>query len=218
MTASNTTKRIVWLILESRLRRWVRGALAVGLILVVGLPLADEYRALRTRGTTLSTELTEVYEQLDGLDALKKKKDSLQRELTTLQSGNVTEIELARLRGEIIQLAREAECRIRKVQVGEIEARPWSSGDDLRAAANQGDAKNQQFELASQKLTISAVGSVSGLRKMLNSIQRQPLLLQVKQVNLNPEPENPLSSVLDLEISTYQLRKRVAKPGDVGGS
>jgi hypothetical protein len=127
-------------------------------------------------------------------------------ELSQAEAACVTPQRLTELRGEIVRLARETGCQIRRVNVGEAHQRPWWIEDDPLSTEPPVSAGRPpaRYRLRSQVLSLSLSGRLASVREFLGKLLAMDALLRPQKVVLRPEGEAAETS-LELECLLFDL-------------
>jgi hypothetical protein len=191
--------------------RWlivIGGTFVVGLVLV--LPLVDVYSADRDEKTTLLAELGSAKRVAAELKQFEKRVAEKLAELQVYEARTVDESSLPALRGKLLEIAKETECSIRRLSVGNVMTRPWAPGDDPISPA-EGPKKAESksmFVLEWRPVSISLSGSSTGLRTMLDRIAASKMLMHAKSIEMYPSSPTRQSLTLDMELWYFTLARR----------
>jgi hypothetical protein len=191
--------------------RWlvvIAGTFVVGLVLV--MPLVDVYSADRDEKATLLTELDSAKRVAGGLKQFEKRVAEKLAELQVYEARTVDDGSVPTLRGKLMELAKETQCSIRRLNVGNASSRPWTPGEDPISPV-EGPKKAESksmFVLEWRPVSISLSGSSSGLRTMLERIAASKMLMHAKSIEMYPSSPTRQSLTLDMELWYFTLARR----------
>lgn len=192
---------------ESRYR-WLivtGGTFAVGLVLIV--PLVDVYRAESAEKKALLAEVGAASQISAQLDKYKGRVDERVAELDALEARTVDDGRLPALRDQLVELARQTGCSLRRLNVGETMSRPWYANDtptDQRPDA-KGRESQTNFTLQWRPVSISVSGSVADLRNLLEKIKAENMLVYTKSFEIYPSSVGRKSLTMDMDLWYFTL-------------
>ena len=191
--------------------RWlivIAGTFAVGLVLV--LPLVDAYSAGRDEKETLLAELESASQVAAGLEQFEIRVAEKRAQLEAIESRTVDEDSLATLREQLVDLAKQTGCSIRRLSVGAASSRPWAPGDD--PITPSADAKQKEstakFALEWRPVSVSLSGPSAALRAMLERVAGSGMLMHTKSFEMYPSSPTRQSLTLDMELWYFTLVRR----------
>jgi hypothetical protein len=191
--------------------RWLivtAGTFVVGLVLV--MPLVDVYSADRDEKATLLTELDSAKRVAGELKQFEKRVAEKLAELQLYEARTVDDQSLATLRGKLVDFAKETQCSIRRLNVGNASSRPWTPGEDPISPV-EGPKKAESksmFVLEWRPVSISLSGTSAGLRTMLDRIAESKMLMHAKTIEMYPSSPTRQSLTLDMELWYFTLARR----------
>jgi hypothetical protein len=191
--------------------RWlivIAGTFVVGLVLV--MPLVDVYSADRNEKSTLLAELDSAKRVAGELKRFEKRVAEKLAELQVYEARTVDDQSLQTLRGKLVDLAKETQCSIRRLSVGNALSRPWTPGEDPISPA-EGPKKAESkslFVLEWRPVSISLSGTSTSLRTMLDRIATSKMLMHVKSIEMYPSSPTRQSLTLDMELWYFTLARR----------
>lgn len=193
--------------LEDRRKRWVVISLSLGLGLAMALPFADQYLALRNEAERLQGELQDVEQTAGRLESLEQTMERRRTELAALESGCIPTERMAVFRGEVVDLARQTGCQVRRIAVGEARQRPWRQGDNPLAidAPPAADRQNERYQLRWQPLSVAVTGRLAGVREFLGRLAKFNALVHANQLTLQAAPGSESETLLELECLVFDL-------------
>ncbi len=191
--------------------RWlivIAGTFVVGFVLV--MPLVDLFSADREEKTTLLTELDSAKRVAGELKRFEKRVAEKLAELQVYEARTVDDASLPTLRGKLVDFAKETQCSIRRLSVGNASSRPWTPGEDPISPVEgpkKADAKSM-FVLEWRPVSISLSGTSAGLRTMLDRIAASKMLMHAKSIEMYPSSPTRQSLTLDMELWYFTLARR----------
>jgi len=195
---------------ESKHRKLIviAGTFVVGLVLV--LPLVDVYSAGRSEKEALLAELVSAEEVAKTLPQMDSRVAEKVAQLEAFQKRTVDEESLPALREKLVDLAKEAGCSIRRLNVGAATSRPWSPGDNPIAPAadsKRGESK-LGFLLEWRPVSISLSGTSANLRNMVERVEAAGMLMHTKAFEMYPSSPTRQTLTLDMELWYFTLARR----------
>jgi hypothetical protein len=186
----------------------IAGTFVVGLLLV--LPLVDVYCAGNNEKEALIEELASAEQVAAALPKLESRAAEKLAQLEAFERRTVDEASMPVLRGKLVDLAKEAGCSIRRLNVGAASSRAWKPGDNPIAAT--GDPKTSEsksgFLLEWRPVSLSLSGTSANLRNMVERIAAAGMLMHTKSFEMYPSSPTRQSLTLDLELWYYTLARR----------
>jgi hypothetical protein len=195
---------------ESKHRKLIviAGTFIVGLLLV--MPLVDAIRAGRDEKEALLTELESAQSVASGLQAFEKRVNEKLAQLKTLESRTVDDGSLPTLRSELVDIAKETACSIRRLNVGGVGSRPWQPGQNPVATAFDSKAADpkSKFMLEWRPVNISLSGTSASLRSMVEKLAASGRFLHIKNLEMFPSSPKRDTLTLDMEIWYFTLARK----------
>ena len=191
--------------------RWlivIAGTFAVGLVLV--LPLVDAYSAGRAEKETLQAELESAKQVAAGLEQFESRVVEKLAQLEAIESRTVDEASLATLREQLVDLAKQSGCSIRRLNVGSPSSRPWAPGEDPISPSADAKQKesNAKFMLEWRPVSLSLNGPSASLRQMLDRVVGSGMLMHAKSFEMYPASPTRQTLTLDMELWYFTLVRR----------
>jgi hypothetical protein len=177
---------------------------------VLVLPLVDAYRAGLDEKETLLGELDSAKSVAVGLEGFEVRVTEKLAQLKELEAKTVDDSTLPKLRDDLVNLAKETGCSVRRISPGGKSSRPWAPGDNPIGPAD--DAKRTDattgFQLEWRPVSISLSGTSANLRAMLERIGASKMLMHAKAIDMYPSSPTRQSLTLDMELWYYTLARR----------
>lgn len=204
-------ERILRAFCESRYRWLVvtAGTFAVGLVLI--MPLVDAYNAEREEKAALLAELAAATQVAGMMDQLEARAIDKSAQLAAWEARTVNEQSLPALRTKLVEMAREARCSLRRINVGSPSSRPWHVGDQPIAAGRVAGAKPAEtatgFTLQWWPVTVSLSGSDGNLRTLLERLESDGMLMHTRHFEMRPAGAGRGTVELDMELWYFNLER-----------
>jgi hypothetical protein len=186
----------------------IAGTFIVGLVLV--LPLVDVYCAGRNEKEALLAELESAEQVARALPQIESRVTEKVAQLEAFQRRTVDEESLPALREKLVDLAKEAGCSIRRLNVGAASTRPWSPGDSPITPTSdpKRNESNAGFQLEWRPVSISLSGTSANLRNMVERVAAAGMLMHTKSFEMFPSSPSRQSLTLDMELWYFTLARR----------
>jgi hypothetical protein len=187
----------------------IAGTFVLGLVLV--LPSVDVYYAGRNEKSAVAAEL-ENSRRIAANTSLEGRVNEKRAQLKTTEERTVNDETTPALRGQLLEIAKETGCNIRRLNVGVSAARPWLAEDDPTVVRM--DAKAQEgvsgtgFVLEWRPVNVSLSGTGANLRAMLERIAAAKMFMHAKTLEMYPPSPNRQTLMLDLELWYFTLVRR----------
>lgn len=206
-----TIESVLKFLLEGRMRGWT---LLIGIcaaILTMVLPAVDENRALRHQRTELAVQLFQRRRQLAGQDAARRKAAVKLAELQEWEVRGIPAEGIHQFRKQIVDMARESQCQIRRVRVDAPVSRVWKEEDHpLKRNTSRDDTGDSPHVLQSHRVSLSLSGTLGGVRNMLDRLHAANRFVHCERLSLVPLRENRREAVLDIELLLFDLTEAPA--------
>ncbi|MEX2317818.1 MAG: hypothetical protein WD669_11740 [Pirellulales bacterium] len=195
---------------ESRHRTLIviAGTFVVGLLLV--LPIVDVYYAGRAEKSAVIVDLESARTVAAGMEDYEQRVAEKLAQLTALEASTVDEASLPVLRSKLVDLAKEAACNIRRLNVGVTSSRPWNPDDDPMTPkpAAKPDENATPFVLEWRPVNLSLSGTSENLRTLIDKIAASGMFMHTKTMEMYPSSPTRQSLTLDMELWYFTLARR----------
>ena len=195
---------------ESKHRKLIviAGTFVVGLLLV--MPLVDVIRAGRDDKEALLTELESARNVASELDAFERRVNEKLAQLKSLEALTTDDASLPKLRGQLVDFAKDTTCSIRRLNVGGVSSRPWQPGQSPIATTVDKKAAegNSNFVLEWRPVNLSLSGTSASLKNMVEKVAGSKMLLHIKSLEMYPSSPKRESLTLDMEIWYFTLARK----------
>ncbi|MCM2371724.1 hypothetical protein [Aporhodopirellula aestuarii] len=183
--------------------RLIRAIVACGsflALIVFGYPLVDEGIRLRDDHRALA-ELERKFESSQERDArLQRIEAKLREQKQQLIQQCVTRNRIPAVRDELITMIRECGGSLRALEIEDEQKRRWGAdNDDPRSRRSPDFGNESEFELHSHELSLSVVGPLDSVLKIIRVVDDHHWLLNINSLTLEPIPGG--DSVLSLELN-----------------
>ncbi len=186
-------------------------SLALGFFLV--WPSVDSLLALREQRAQMQAELEEIVREVARRGQWEQQATERRAALERLEAACMPPERLSVFRGEVVDLARQTSCQIRRINAGESRQRPWKKGDNPLASETLAPAEPKtRFQLRSHVLSMAVSGKLPNVREFLGKLLKLNTLLYGSQFTLRPVEGNESETLLELECILFDLSDEGAKP------
>lgn len=183
-----------------------------GVALLTLIPAADEYSALRERSNEVSLLLRQGERDRDGAAKRDQVRQVLEHELQMEQHRAVDEEHSHRLRQTLVEYSRQAECHLRKVDLGPVRVRQWHKGDHpLKTNTSSSRGKKTEFLLEVRDLRLTLSGDLPHIKTFLEKLAGLDVQMNIQQLNLRSM--DPQGNQIQLELVLQLFGTRKTEPG-----
>ena len=203
--------------LEGRRQRWTVIILIGLVLLVLGLPAADEYIALRQREQELSAAYRVEQSQLERREQLEQRANQIDGALAKLTTRGLTDETENDFRNKLVELTRGTGCQLRRLNLETANFRPWLKEDHPLKKAERGRNKKKQeesatgFDLRSQSVLLSVSGKTAEIEQLLAALASTGKLVQTQTLSIRPAGNSRDSVVMELQFTAFGLTKSKRK-------
>jgi hypothetical protein len=177
------------------------------------LPATDEYFALAERQATLSGELEEVHATAEALGRFQEIAAARRAHLAALEARTIPSAKLQSFRGNVVELARETKCLIRRVSLGDVRRRDWRPGDDPLEENPVTESKPPSgYVLKVQTASLAVSGKLAGVRDFLSRLAGLNYLIHVNHFALTPADAAGKETNLEFELLLFDLAETERTP------
>lgn len=190
-------------------RRWL---IVTGVTFVIALasilPQVDLLLAERSERAELLEQLAQANETSQRLPLYEQRISEKASELAGLRDREIDDDEIAELRSWLVDAARQAGCRVRRIELSAPNARPWTEDDyPLIQPSNAQAKKNTPFQLQTRPVTFSVTGSSDEVMALLRTIDDDIRLKHTRTFDLKPVGRKSNELQLDLTLWFFALAK-----------
>ena len=186
----------------------IAGTIIVGLLLV--MPLVDVIRAGRDEKEALLTELESAQSVASELQGFETRVNEKLAQLKSLEALTTDDASLPKLRGQLVDFAKDTTCSIRRLNVGGVSSRPWQPGQSPIATTVDKKAAegNSNFVLEWRPVNLSLSGTSASLKNMVEKVAGSKMLLHIKSLEMYPSSPKRESLTLEMEIWYFTLARK----------
>jgi hypothetical protein len=206
--------------IEQALRKFCessyRKLIVIGLTFIVGLvlimPLVDAIRAGHDEKENLLVELDSARNVATEIKGFETRVAEKMATLKSLEDRTVNEDTMPALRGALVDIAKETDCNIRRLNVGTTTSRSWKPGESLFSPS--ADSKTTEptsgpkFQLEWRPVSVSLSGTGANLKNMIERVVASKKLMHIKSLEMYPSSPNRQTLTLDMEIWYYTLTRK----------
>ena len=189
--------------------RTSRALIAVGsllVILVVGGRWINEYLTLSRDAAQMDALQVEFADANQCRTQLRRIETTLSRELAQAQGRSVSPPDINEIREALIAMVREAGTSLRRLEIGDNEARVWArEGDSPRDDSAPIYGASSGFLLDKHIVQLQADGNMASVKKLLKSLTSHRWLMTTKGLQLSPMESKKSSVALDITLILYGL-------------
>ncbi|QDT68583.1 hypothetical protein MalM25_15060 [Planctomycetes bacterium MalM25] len=188
-------------------RRWliVTGVTFV-LALAIVLPQVDHLIAERSERAELLEQLAQANETAKRLPLYEQRIAEKASELAGLRDREIDDDEVAELRTWLVDAARQAGCRVRRIELSNPNERSWT--DDDHPLSTPTPAKSNAktpFRLRTRPVAFSVTGSSDEVMALLRTIDEDTRLKHTRTLDLKPVGRKTNELQLDLTLWFFAL-------------
>lgn len=183
------------------------GTFALGIVTI--LPLVDNYKEVVAERASLESDLVESHRDVDNLEEYQQQSIVTLKRLDAFQERVVSFDEGTDFRRHLVDLARQADCRVVRIASDEVLARPWMKKDHpLEFRQVRTKEPPTPYQLSRQKVSLSIGGQPENVLQFLQTFQKENRLLHATRFNLRPSNSERTVVVLEMEFWLIGLEDR----------
>ncbi|GIW92719.1 MAG: hypothetical protein KatS3mg110_0760 [Pirellulaceae bacterium] len=206
-----TTARVeAWMrkILEHPRRRWFVIIVTCLVSVVAVLPAVDNYNASTQRKAQLAERLRQAEQTAARLSTTRQQVDRLTATAADWERRSMNDDRIHQFRNELVALARQCSCGLRRIRLGEPRQREWFQTDNPLALRPAGPKlERTPFVLRQRTLSLSVTGSLANVTRLLEALGRQERLVHCSSLVLQRSEEDTELVVLELELELFELAR-----------
>lgn len=179
----------------------------LGVMLVLGIPLVDDYMAIGEDRARLAEQLATSQETAKTLPQLEASAAKVIEERTTWEAKTIDESRVPELRSRLVEIARETGCQVRRINFESTQTRPWYADDNALAENVKAELQKgtTPFVLETRPVSLSVVGPTAAVSTLLERIEQDQKLLHARLIEVRPADGARKSVQLDLELWYFAL-------------
>jgi len=198
---------------ESSRRKLIVVIVTAATGLLVLIPLVDEYFDARDKYTALADELDNARHTARALPELEEHVVQITGKLTEMEGRTVTARTVSRYRSQLVELIRDADCRVRRFDVSLPALRPWHQNDDPRRQAvpqTGAIAEKTPFALERRSVTLLVDGTIDNVQNLLEQLHKDKTFAYPSRVDLHTNGQRGSSVTLEMEMWLFALERQTA--------
>lgn len=198
--------------LEHPARPAIVWSLTAAAALFLAKPACEAMRDACSRRTLLERKLVDSHRDASGLTQLTTKAEERETQLTELEERGIAEDGVHAFREQLVELLRTSGCRLRQIDLGDAQTRPWATVDDpLKSQRVIAKKEQTEFSLRTQPLSLSATGPLSGVQTFCERLKALERTLHTKSVTVRLNDVDRDELLLEVELLLFHL-DRVSDP------
>ena len=190
--------------------RWLIVAIVTTIFgLLVLFPLVDDYFDKKVGHATLVEELKTAQQTVETLPKIEEQVNQLNEELALIESREISAEDVSRYRSEIVELVRQKDCQVRRIDVSKPAVRPWYKQDDpLLNTVSGGAAKNKTpFSLERRSVVLLVDGTMESVQDLLKGLHEGKTFAYPRRLQLQSTNANDDKVTLELEMWIFALTR-----------
>jgi hypothetical protein len=195
--------------MNNRNNRTTRAIVASGsliAILVIGIPLADDYYGLRRDAAEFADLQSRLGQNRSRDLRFSQIQAKLTEELSALADRSIDPTKMHWVRETLVNIVRNAGGRIRRLETPDGDARPWASRqDDPRRETVPLFGEESNFVLHTHRVELQADGSLETIRKIVRDVRNQGWLMSTKMLTARPTGVQESPVTIELRFVLYGL-------------
>lgn len=194
---------------ESPQRKLIVSTVTILLGLAVLTPLVDDYFDKKESRRTLAEELDHARETASQLPKLESQVAEVVDELRLLEGRSVSDETVSAYRNQIVELIRDSNCQIRRLDLASPVNRPWKDGDDPLQEGNASDSsrKATPFTLERRNIQLSVSGRTQDIYGLLERLEKDTTLAHPERLELHSESQSGETVTMELEMLLFALSR-----------
>lgn len=192
---------------ESRYR-WPIVATATALFAVtVLLPQADDYFDKSTTRNSLADDVAAARDTAKSLPNFERRVADVEGRLAALDVRAVDEAGLPRYRSRLVEIVREAQCQIRRIEVGPTTTRPWKLDDEPLTETPPPATPDTAtpFSLERRSVLLSVDGAMPAIHDLLDRLEKERIIGHAHRVQLQSASGSGSTVTLEIELWLFAL-------------
>jgi hypothetical protein len=180
------------------------------LALAVVTPLVDVYFDKRGSRRALAEELDRAHQTAGQLPALEKQVAAVVEKLDAMEARSVSEETVSGYRTRLVEMIRDSNCQIRRLDVAQPTRRVWKEGDSPLSEGKSGDStgKTTPFSLERRSIQLSVSGKTHDLYSLLERLQKDTTLAHPERIELHAESQSGDTVNMELEMLLFALSRQ----------
>jgi hypothetical protein len=195
---------------ESPRRKLIVATVTILLGLAVVTPLVDDYFDKRESRRALAEELDRAHQTASQLPALEKQVAAVVEKLDAMEARSVSEETVSGYRTRLVEMIRDSNCQIRRLDVAQPTLRAWKEGDSPLLEGKTGDSsgKATPFSLERRSIQLSVSGKTHDLYSLLERLQKDTTLAHPERIELHADGQHGEAVNMELEMLLFALSRQ----------
>jgi len=175
--------------------------------LVVLIPLADDYFDKKESRRTLAEELDRARQTAKMLPDYEKRLTSLNQELGEYEVRSVSQKSISQYRSKLVELIRDSDCKVRRIEVSNPTSRPWFANDDplKKPVAKGSESKKTPFTLFRTSVALTLDGTMDNINGFLEKLHKEKTFAYPRRLELHGAGHQGGSVAIELELWLFAL-------------
>jgi hypothetical protein len=195
---------------ESPRRKLIVAIVTILLGVTIIIPLVDDYFDKKESRRALAEELDHARQTATLLPNLEKQVAEVVGQLTALEDRSVSEGTLSSYRNRLVDLIRESNCQLRRLDVASPTRRSWKNGDNPLAEGNSGSSPGNAtpFFLEQRSIQLSVNGRTHDIYALLEKLEQDTTLAHPERIELHSDGLNSEMVTMELEMLLFALSRQ----------
>ena len=197
---------------ESPRRKLIVVIATVVIGLVVLVPMVDEYFDIRENYMTLADELDFSRETVASLPSLESQVLKVSGELKSLEDRTVTGQNVSQYRSRLVGLIRDADCKVRRLEVSQPTRRPWLENDNprLQKIPPGTTVTKTPFSLEKRSVTLLVDGTMENIQELMKQLNEDHSFAYPNRLKLHTNNRRRGVVTLEMEMWLFALGRQAA--------
>jgi len=172
--------------------------------LVVLIPLADDYFDKKESRRTLTEELDRAHQTAKMLPDYEERLTALTQEMGEYETRSVSQKSISQYRSRLVELIRDSDCKVRRLEVSAPTARPWLENDDplKKTVAKRPAAKKTPFTLLRSRVALTVDGPMENINGFLEKLHQEKTFAYPHRLELHRVGHQGGSVAVELVVCT----------------
>lgn len=189
-------------------RHMIVGFVTLGIFLLLGMPVYDEYAMLQNKKADVQDQLGEVELTLSNLEMMRSRLEKL-NQASDGEPLTVDPEAALRIREEIISLIRKNNSRLLRATPSEPAIRAWGETDDPFSSTAPSGSDKSRFQLVTTRLNLSVEGNMPNLTRIVKDLSKLHEMIVPTKMHMRRDG-NRETLQLDLELTMLHLMQKKA--------
>ncbi len=180
--------------------------------LAVLIPLADDYFDKKESRRTLAEELDSARQTVASLPTYEQRANEMTQQLGEYEARSVSQQSVSEYRSKLVNLIRDSNCQMRRLDLGTPTSRPWLENDNpLKRPIVQGTkVKKTPFTLERRSVVLLVDGTMDSIRSLLDKLHEDETFAYPSRLNLHAAGRQGGTVTLELELWLFALGRSKA--------